>query len=93
MTQGKGIYRSSSRTGTGRTQKRIGMAVDADLMDWLNQQPNKARYINGLIRQDMEMHKLQDEAKERLMTVGEVMTDHREQREEQSSSRDSRASK
>ena len=83
MVQSKGIYRAQSRKGTGRTQKRIGMAVDADLMDWLNQQPNKARYINGLIRQDMEMSKLREEAESRKMTVGEVMTDHREDREAQ----------
>lgn len=81
MVQSKGIYRAQSRAGTGRTQKRIGMAVDADLMEWLNKQPNKARYINGLIRQDMEMHELQDEAQRRKMTVGEILTEHREDRE------------
>ncbi len=81
MTQSKGIYRSQTRKGTGRTQKRIGMAVDADLMDWLDKQPNKARYINGLIRQDMEMAELRDEAQRRNMTLGEVLTDHREERD------------
>lgn len=81
MVQSKGIYRAQSRKGTGRTQKRIGMAVDADLMEWLNKQPNKARYINGLIRQDMEMQQLKEEAERRKMTIGEVLTDHREQRE------------
>lgn len=81
MTQSKGIYRASSRKGTGRTQKRIGMAVDADLMDWLEQQQNKTRYINGLIRQDMEMNEIREEAKRRNMTVGEVLTDHREERQ------------
>ncbi len=81
MAQSKGIYRAQSRKGTGRTQKRIGMAVDADLMDWLNKQPNKARYINGLIRQDMEMAELRDEAARRNMTIGEVLTEHREERE------------
>lgn len=83
MVQSKGIYRAQSRKGTGRTQKRIGMAVDADLMEWLNKQPNKARYINGLIRQDMEMQQLKEEAERRKMTIGEVLTDHREQREAQ----------
>ncbi len=81
MTHSKGIYRSQTRKGTGRTQKRIGLAVDADLMDWLNKQPNKARYINGLIRQDMETAELRDEAQRRSMTLGEVLTDHREERE------------
>ncbi len=83
MVQSKGIYRAQSRKGTGRTQKRIGMAVDADLMEWLNKQPNKARYINGLIRQDMEMAELRDEAARRNMNLGEVLTEHREEREAQ----------
>ena len=45
-------YKSSKR-GEGRTQKRIGVAIDSELEDWLNTKPNKNRYINELIRQDM----------------------------------------
>ena len=47
-------YKSSKR-GDGRTQKRIGVAIDSELEDWLNNKPNKNRYINELIRQDIEM--------------------------------------
>lgn len=83
MTQSKGIYRASSRKGTGRTQKRIGMAVDADLMDWLEQQPNKTRYINGLIRQDMELTRLRETAAAMKMNLGELLTYQREERESQ----------
>lgn len=48
-------YKSSKR-GDGRTQKRIGVAIDSELEDWLNTKPNKNRYINELIRQDMTRH-------------------------------------
>lgn len=50
-------YKSSKR-GDGRTQKRIGVAIDSELEDWLNTKPNKNRYINELIRQDMTRHKV-----------------------------------
>ena len=50
-------YKSSKR-GEGRTQKRIGVAIDSELEDWLNTKPNKNRYINELIRQDMTRHKV-----------------------------------
>ena len=46
-------YKSSKR-GEGRTQKRIGVAIDSELEDWLNTKTNKNRYINGLIRHDLE---------------------------------------
>lgn len=46
-------YKSSKR-GNGRTQKRIGVALDSELEDWLGKQSNKNRYINELIRADME---------------------------------------
>lgn len=50
-------YKSSKR-GDGRTQKRIGVAIDSELEDWMNTKPNKNRYINELIRQDMTRHKV-----------------------------------
>ena len=37
-------YKSSKR-GDGRTQKRIGVAIDSELEDWLNTKPNKNRYM------------------------------------------------
>ena len=50
-------YKSSKR-GDGRTQKRIGVAIDSELEAWLNTKPNKNRYINELIRQDMTRNKV-----------------------------------
>lgn len=37
-----------------RTQKHMAFRVDLDLLPWLDQQANKGRYINELIRADME---------------------------------------
>lgn len=37
-----------------RTQKHMAFRVDLDLLPWLDQQPNKGRYINDLIRVDKE---------------------------------------
>lgn len=36
-----------------KSQKMMAFRVDNDLLDWLNSQPNKGRYINDLIRADM----------------------------------------
>ena len=35
-----------------KSQKMMAFRVDNDLLDWLNSQPNKGRYINELIRTD-----------------------------------------
>lgn len=35
------------------TQKPMSLKVDCDLLDWLGRMPNKSRYINDLIRKDM----------------------------------------
>ena len=37
-----------------KSQKMMAFRVDNDLLDWLNSQPNKGRYINELIRTDKE---------------------------------------
>lgn len=37
-----------------RTQKMMSLRIDNDLLPWLEKQPNKGRYINNLIRQDIE---------------------------------------
>lgn len=39
-----------------RTQRMFNFRLDNDLQTWLNQQPNRGRYINNLIREDMEKH-------------------------------------
>lgn len=35
-----------------RSQKPFAFRLDAENIDWLNQQPNKGRYINELIAAD-----------------------------------------
>lgn len=37
-----------------KTQTRFGFLLDNELLEWLHQQPNKGRYINRLIKADME---------------------------------------
>lgn len=37
-----------------RSQKMMSFRVDNEVADWLNQQHNKGRYINNLIKKDME---------------------------------------
>lgn len=39
--------RDPNRTGT---QKMMSFRLDGDLSDWLNEQPNKGRLINNLLR-------------------------------------------
>lgn len=37
-----------------RTQKMMAFRVDNELIEWLDSQPNKGRYINNLIAADMK---------------------------------------
>lgn len=46
-----------AKAGT-RTQKMLSFLLDNDLRDWVNQQTNKGRYINNLIRTHMMSRKL-----------------------------------
>lgn len=58
-------------------QMRFSLRIDKELSDWVEEQSKgitKNRYINGLIRQDMEASLLKDMARKNGMTVGEVMT-------------------
>lgn len=58
-------------------QMRFSLRIDKELSDWVEEQSKgitKNRYINGLIRQDMEDSLLKDMAIKNGMTVGEVMT-------------------
>lgn len=34
--------------------KNVGLRIDLDILDYLYSMPNKNRYINNLIRKDME---------------------------------------
>lgn len=81
MTEPTGKYKFSKR-GNGRTQKRIGIAIDCELEDWLNTKNNKNRYINGLIRQDLERFNIRAASKVTGKTEGEILTEMREAWEE-----------
>lgn len=39
-----------------RSQRMMSFRLDNDLVEWLSQQPNKGRYLNDLMRADMETH-------------------------------------
>lgn len=81
MTEPTGKYKFSKR-GNGRTQKRIGVAIDCEMEDWLNTKTNKNRYINGLIRQDLERFNIRSASKVTGKTEGEILTEMREALEE-----------
>lgn len=81
MTEPTGKYAFGKR-GDGRNQKRIGVAIDTELEDWLGAQPNKNRYINGLIRQDLERFNIRAASKVTGKTEGEILTEMREAWEE-----------
>lgn len=40
-----------------RSQRTMTFRLDNELAEWLNQQPNKGRYINDLIRADRDREK------------------------------------
>lgn len=46
--------RKEYRKADGRTQKMVSFRLDNELLDWLESQHNKGRYLNELIREDME---------------------------------------
>lgn len=46
-----------AKAGT-RTQKMLSFLLDNDLREWIDQQKNKGRYINNLIRAHMMSRKL-----------------------------------
>ena len=81
MTEPTGKYKFSKR-GNGRTQKRIGVAIDCEMEDWLNTNTNKTRYINGLIRQDLARFNIRAASKVTGKTEGEILTEMREAWEE-----------
>lgn len=39
-----------------RSQKMMSFRVDNEVSAWLNQQPNKGRYLNSLILADWQQH-------------------------------------
>lgn len=50
----KSQERKKGRVNGSITQKVYSFRLDGDLIDWLSRQPNKGRYLNNLIRDDME---------------------------------------
>ena len=46
-----------AKAGT-RTQKMLSFLLDNDLREWINSQPNKGRYINNLIRENLMNRKI-----------------------------------
>lgn len=52
----KSQERKKGRVNGSITQKVYSFRLDGDLIDWLYRQPNKGRYINDLIRDDMDKY-------------------------------------
>lgn len=46
--------RKAYATHGSRSQKTMSFRLDNENAEWLNQQPNKGRYINELIKADRE---------------------------------------
>lgn len=53
----KNPLRKEGRKRGAITQKMVSFRLDAELEGWVNAQANKGRYINELIRQDMNNKK------------------------------------
>lgn len=54
----KSQERKKGRVNGSRTQKVYSFRLDGDLIEWLYRQPNKGRYLNNLIRDDMEKYRI-----------------------------------
>lgn len=39
-----------------RSQTRVGFLLDNEHREWMQRQPNKSRYLNGLIAEDIKKH-------------------------------------
>lgn len=56
MSNEKEFLRKEGRKRGMVTQKMVSFRCDDENINWLEQQPNKGRYINNLIRTDMAAH-------------------------------------
>ena len=56
MEEEKKQEQKKGRVKGAITQKVYSFRLDGDLIDWLYRQPNKGRYINDLIRDDMDKY-------------------------------------
>lgn len=52
----KSQERKKGRVNGSITQKVYSFRLDGDLIEWLYRQPNKGRYLNNLIRDDMDKY-------------------------------------
>lgn len=60
-----------------KDQTRFSLRLDDDLVEWVEKRAKattKNRYINGLIRQDMEMAALRNKCETERTTMGETLT-------------------
>lgn len=53
-TEDKERVRKAYAAHGSRSQKTMSFRLDNENAEWLNQQPNKGRYINELIKADRE---------------------------------------
>lgn len=60
----KNPLRKEGRKRGTITQKMVSFRLDAELEHWVNAQSNKGRYLNELIRQDMNLRSMNVEPKE-----------------------------
>lgn len=79
MTKSKGINKKRGYGSSGITQTRMTLMVDNDLLDWLCQKQNRTRYINDLIRNDIERN---EEAKPTTQPQEEVVHNDKQRRPE-----------
>ena len=59
----KNPLRKEGRKRGTITQKMVSFRLDAELENWVNAQSNKGRYLNELIRQDMNQRSMNVEPK------------------------------
>lgn len=53
QTQNERLKKENIKHGV-RTQQMFNFRLDNDLAEWLKLQPNRGRYLNNLIRDDMQ---------------------------------------
>lgn len=76
MTEPKKRYKKRTKE-----LKTFSLRLDSDLDDWLETncvETTKNRYINGLIRQDMELANIRQVSRETGMPAGELLKNWRE---------------
>jgi hypothetical protein len=78
MTESTGRYKKRTFK---KDQKPFSIRLDNDLDEWVEancKATTKNRYINGLIRQDMELANIRQVSRETGMPAGELLKSWRE---------------